>query len=123
MESRVMSSLASLARSVVVGVLLSAAALAQNQWTCPDDGKVTVVTNTGTGNVTYTFKMSSLSQYDTSLQIVVFSSTTDPETIHQTIPWTYGTDPSITIGPGQSIRIEDPQDEDTKYGHGTYSIA
>ncbi len=109
--------------SVALGLCLSSQVIAQNAWTCPDDGSVTVATNSGTGNVSHTFTMSPLAKYDTTLKLVVFKpkSGTDPEVIVSEVEWTWGTDPTITLGPGLSVRIEDPADADQKVGTGTCS--
>ncbi|MBZ0152054.1 MAG: hypothetical protein K8J09_11045 [Planctomycetes bacterium] len=57
---------------------------------------------------------------DTTLRVVIFSVGEDGEHVHQTIEWAAGTDLSITLGAGKSIRIEDPTDGDTKSGSGTW---
>ncbi|MBX3463435.1 MAG: hypothetical protein KF830_09700 [Planctomycetes bacterium] len=109
-------------RTWLAAIGLTGAAAAQNSWACPDDGATIVVTNSGSGNESYTFKMNAHRQYDHELEIRVVTLDAQGEvvTVHETIPWTWGTDPTIVVGAGKSIQVRDPQDEDTKSGAGTY---
>lgn len=104
------------------GVATLSALPAQSTWTCPDDGTVVVASNQGTGNVSYTFKMNVNQNYDQSLVIHITERDKDGNrVVVQTIEWQSGTAVAVTIGPGRSIEIEDPDDTDSLYGTGTFS--
>lgn len=108
--------------TALVGVATSSALPAQGQWTCPDNGTVVVASNQGTGNVSYTFKMNVNQSYDQSLVIHITERDKDGNrVVVQTIEWQSGTAVAVTIGPGRSIEIEDPDDTDSLYGTGSFS--
>ncbi|HMR11401.1 MAG TPA: hypothetical protein PKA88_36730 [Polyangiaceae bacterium] len=96
---------------------MSGQALSQSYWAVNDDGSTTVASNNGTGNDSYKFEKNVQAQYDQTLEIVITDSDGDEV---ETIVWDTTTVVTITIGPGQSVAIQDPQDGDSKSGKGTY---
>lgn len=112
-------------RCIALVVMLACGAVAQTQhnWECADDGSTIAVSNSGSTNQSYTFQMNALSKYDSSLEIrvVILDSAGKVVEVIQTIPWAYGTDPTIIVGAGQSIEIRDPADGDAKTGKGVYT--
>lgn len=105
--------------------VLQGALLAQTNWACADDGATIVVTNQGSSDQKYIFKMNAQAKYDSSLLIRVVTRDGQGVVIqvHSTFEWNYGTDPTITVGAGQSIEVSDPSDTDSKTGAGTYEAA
>ncbi|MFM1872584.1 MAG: hypothetical protein RL398_2006 [Planctomycetota bacterium] len=106
----------------IVGVTAASAfmteqALGQAPWAVNDDGSTTVVANNGTGSDSYLFEKNAQGQYDQTLRIVVKDSDGN---VVQTIEWDTVTAVTATIGPGQSVEIQDPADQDGKSGKGTY---
>ncbi|MCK5943772.1 MAG: hypothetical protein KAI24_17440 [Planctomycetes bacterium] len=95
---------------------------AQSAWACPDDGQTIAVANAGTTDKSYEFKQTARVGYDNSLQIrvVTLDANGDVTEVHTTIPWNFGTNPTIVVQPGRAIQIVDPTDADTRTGLGTY---
>jgi hypothetical protein len=108
--------------AIALAAIFPSALLAQSQWSCPDDGSTIVVTNAGSADKSYVFQQSALNIHDSSLEIRVVTRNAEGviTEVHQTIPWNYGTDPTVVVAPGRSIEIRDPQDDDKKPGQGTY---